>query len=77
MGLALVLTTMVLVLGFLTPLLGSFRSNLHFALLAALALVLALLADLVVFPAVATFETDTWPDSKQQEALDRLREIVV
>ncbi len=53
-GRALVLTTVVLVLGFLTPLLGSFKPNLHFALLSALALVLALLADLVVFPAVAT-----------------------
>jgi len=53
-GHALTVTTVVLVLGFLTPLLGSFKPNLHFALLAALALVLALVADLVVFPALAT-----------------------
>ena len=52
-GRTLAMTTVVLVVGFLTPLLGSFKPNLHFALLASLALVLALLADLVVFPAVA------------------------
>jgi len=43
----------VLLGGFLTPLLGSFKPNLHFALLAALGLLLALAADLLVFPAVA------------------------
>lgn len=52
-GHALTTTTVVLVLGFLTLLLGSFKPNLHFALLSGLALSLALIADLVVFPAVA------------------------
>jgi len=52
-GHAVLLTTIILFLGFLTPLMGSFKPNLYFALLSALALVLALVADLVVFPAVA------------------------
>jgi predicted RND superfamily exporter protein len=53
-GHAVVLTTVILACGFLTPLLGSFKPNFFFAVLAALALVLALVADLVVFPAVAS-----------------------
>ncbi len=51
-GTAVLLTTIVLTAGFLTPALGSFRPNLFFALLSAFALVAALVADLVVFPAV-------------------------
>jgi len=51
-GTAVLLTTIVLTGGFLTPALGAFRPNLFFALLSAFALSAALVADLVVFPAV-------------------------
>ena len=53
-GPAVVMTTVILAAGFLVPIMGSFRPNLYFALLCSLGLVLALVADLVVFPAVAT-----------------------
>ena len=53
-GPAVVMTTVILATGFLVLTLGTFRPNLYFALLCSLGLVLALAADLVVFPAVAT-----------------------
>jgi len=64
-GHAVLLTTIVLVGGFLTPLLGSFKPNLHFALLAVLGLVLALAADLLVFPAVAALAPGLLPGNKE------------
>ena len=51
-GTAIAVTTVVLCAGFLVLVLGSFRPNFYFAVLSALALVLALAADLVVLPAV-------------------------
>ena len=64
-GHAVFLTTLVLLGGFLTPLLGSFKPNLHFALLAALGLVLALVADLLVFPALAASAPGLVPGNKE------------
>jgi uncharacterized protein len=51
-GQAVLLTSVVLTAGLLVPALGSFRPNFHFAVLTAVAIVLALIGDLVVFPAV-------------------------
>ena len=51
-GHAVAITSAVLALGFLAPLLGSFRPNFYFAALSATAIGLALLGDLVLFPAV-------------------------
>ena len=48
------MTTIILSTGFLVLTLGRFRPNLYFALLSSLGMVLALVADLIVFPAVAT-----------------------
>ena len=53
-GPAIVMTTVILAVGFLVPTMGSFRPNLYFGVLCSLGLVLALVADLVVFPAAAT-----------------------
>ena len=64
-GHAVLLTTLVLLGGFLTPLLGSFKPNLHFALLAALGLVLALAADLLVLPAVAALAPGLVPGNNE------------
>ena len=51
-GRALIITTMVLSLGFWAGTLGSLKPTLHFSLLTGLTLVLALLADLLLMPAV-------------------------
>ena len=53
-GHAVVITSVVLIAGFLCPALGSFRPNFYFAMLSALAIVLALVGDLIVFPAVGS-----------------------
>ena len=51
-GHAVVITSVILTCGLLVPALGSFRPNFHFAILSAVAVVLALLGDLLLFPAV-------------------------
>lgn len=56
-GHAVIMTSVILAFGFLTPAFGSFKPNLAFALLSVLALSLAVLADLIVFPAVSSL----WP----------------
>jgi uncharacterized protein len=53
-GHAVAITSAVLAAGFLCPALGSFRPNFYFAILSCLAICLALLGDLVVFPAVGS-----------------------
>ena len=53
-GHAVAITSAVLAAGFLCPALGSFRPNFYFAILSSLAIVLALLGDLIVFPAVGS-----------------------
>ena len=68
-GHAVLLTTIILAFGFLTPVLGSFKPNLYFALLSAFALVLALLADIVVFPAVACLAPKLVPSRKKKSGL--------
>ena len=52
-GHALLITSLILAAGFMMPLLGSFRPNRAFGLLSMLSIALALVADLMVFPAVA------------------------
>jgi predicted RND superfamily exporter protein len=56
-GHAVVLTSITLACGFLIPIFGSFKPNLAFALLSVLAISLALVADLIVFPAISSL----WP----------------
>ena len=51
-GHAVVITSVVLAMGFMAPILGSFRPNFYFATLSATAIVLALVGDLILFPAV-------------------------
>jgi len=51
-GLALVTTTVLLTLGFLSFLLAEFQPNYNFAILTAVVLSLALLADLILLPAL-------------------------
>ncbi len=51
-GHAVLITSVILACGLLVPALGSFRPNFHFAVLSAIAVVLALLGDLLLFPAV-------------------------
>lgn len=51
-GRALIVTTVILTLGFWVGILGSFRPTVYFAFLTGLTMVLALLADLLVTPAV-------------------------
>ena len=53
-GHAVVITSVILAAGFLVPVLGSFKPNFFFATLSGAAIWLALLGDLVVFPAVGT-----------------------
>ena len=64
-GTAVLLTTVVLCAGFLTPILGSFRPNFYFAVLSVLALVLALLADLLVLPALGCLAPRLVPRGKR------------
>ncbi len=56
-GHAVIMTSVILAFGFLTPAFGSFKPNLAFSLLSVLAISLAVLADLIVFPAVSSL----WP----------------
>jgi predicted RND superfamily exporter protein len=51
-GHAVMLTSIVLIAGFVTPVMGSFKPHMSFALLSVAAIVLALLADVVVLPAL-------------------------
>ncbi len=53
-GHAVLITSVILTAGFLCPVLGSFKPNFFFGVLTCTAIVLALVGDLLVFPAVGT-----------------------
>jgi uncharacterized protein len=53
-GHAVLITSVILACGLVVPALGSFRPNFHFATLSAVAVVLALLGDLLLFPAIGS-----------------------
>ena len=53
-GHAVLITSLILTAGFLCPVLGSFKPNFYFGVLTCTAILLALIGDLVVFPAVGT-----------------------
>ncbi len=53
-GHAVAITSAILAVGFLVPVAGSFKPNFFFATLSCAAILLALVGDLVVFPAVGT-----------------------
>lgn len=53
-GHAVAITSAILAVGFLVPVMGSFKPNFFFATLSCAAILLALVGDLVVFPAVGT-----------------------
>ena len=65
-GRALVFTTMILALGFWAGILGSFKPTVFFSFLTGLTMVLALLADLLLVPALLL----AWNTTSTEEAYD-------
>ena len=65
-GRALIFTTLILTLGFWAGILGSFKPTVFFSLLTGLAMVLALLADLLLVPGLLL----TWDTTRTKEAYD-------
>ncbi len=64
-GHAVVITSIILAAGFGCLLLGSFRPNFNFAVLSVTAIGLALLGDLVVFPAVGSIFPGLVPGARR------------
>jgi predicted RND superfamily exporter protein len=63
-GRALIVTTVILTLGFWVGVLGSFTPTLHFSFLTGLTMMIALVADLLLMPAVLlAWERRVWRKS--------------